>query len=119
MAKESTKALNERIKAAYLEKVIEMFTESGEEVLRTASNEIAIPVVDKEGNEKWVVCVVKIPTGTRQGEEYDGYSTAEDYQMKQEAKRAKAEAKAEKAAKDKAKREAKAKEKKEEEQDES
>lgn len=110
MAK-TPKVLNEEIKVRFLDGVGEHLTNAGEEVLRVGSNEIALPVVDEEGNEKWLVLTFKVPTGTRDGDAYDGYSMAEDYQMKLADKEAKAKAKAEKAAKDKAKREAKAKEK--------
>ena len=107
----TTKVLNEEIKARFLEGVSEHLTNVGEEVLRGGSNEIALPVVDEAGNEKWLVLTFKVPTGSRDGDAYDGYSMAEDYQMKCAEKAEKAKAKAEKTAKDKAKREAKAKEK--------
>ena len=110
MAK-TAKVLNEEIKVRFLEGVSEHLTQCGEEVLRVGSNEIALPVVDEDGNEKWLVLTFKVPTGSRDGDAYDGYSMAEDYKMKLTEKEAKAKAKAEKAAKDKAKREAKVKEK--------
>jgi hypothetical protein len=112
MAK-TTKILNEEIKIRFLEGVSEHLTNVGEEVLRVGSNEIALPVVDEDGNEKWLVLTFKVPTGSRDGDAYDGYSMAEDYQMKLAEKEAKAKTKAEKAEKDKAKRE-KAKKEKEE-----
>jgi hypothetical protein len=110
MAK-TAKVLNDEIKVRFLEGVAEHLTNIGEDVVRTGSNEIAIPVLDEEGNEKWLVLTFKVPTGSRDGDAYDGYSMAEDYAMKQVEKAEKAKAKAEKAEKDKAKREAKAKEK--------
>ena len=110
MAKTS-KVLNEEIKIRFLEGVSEHLTNVGEEVLRVGSNEIALPVVDEDGNEKWLVLTFKVPTGSRDGDAYDGYSMAEDYQMKQTEKKAKAEAKAKETAKNKAKAEAKKKEK--------
>ena len=110
MAK-TAKILNEEIKIRFLEGVSEHLTDVGEEVLRVGSNEIALPVVDEDGNEKWLVLTFKVPTGSRDGDAYDGYSMAEDYKMRCEDKERKAKEKAEKAAKDKAKREAKAKEK--------
>lgn len=113
MAK-TQKVLNDEIKLRFLENIVEHLTNCGEEVVRTASNEIAIPTLDEEGNEKWVVIPFKVPTGSRDGEAYDGYSVAEDYQMKQTEKAKKARAKAEKAERDKAKRAEKAKEKAEE-----
>ena len=114
MAK-TAKVLNEEIKVRFLDGIVEHLTQVGEEVLRVGSNEIALPVLDSEDNEKWLVLTFKVPTGSRlDGEPYDGYSAAEDYAMKQIEKAEKAKAKAEKAAKDKAKREAKSKEKAEE-----
>ena len=110
MAK-TTKVLNEEIKSRFLEGVAEHLTNCGEEVLRVGSNEIAVPVVDEDGNEKWLVLTFKVPTGSRDGDAYDGYSMAEDYQMKLKEKAEKQAAKDAKAAADKAKREAKAKEK--------
>ena len=110
MAK-TAKVLNEEIKVRFLNGIVEHLTQVGEEVLRTGSNEIALPVLDTDGNEKWLVLTFKVPTGSRDGDAYDGYSMAEDYKMKLQEKAEKAKAKAEKAEKDKAKREAKAKEK--------
>jgi hypothetical protein len=83
-----------------MEAVAKLLSEQGEEVLRTNSNEIAIPTLDEEGNEEFLVLVFKVPTGSRDGDAYDGYSMAEDYAMKVREK-------AEKAEKDKAKKEAK------------
>lgn len=106
MAKLTRKQLDEEIKLRFLEGVADHLTDVGEEVLRVGSNEIALPVVDTEGEERWLVVTFKVPTGSRDGEAYDGYSMAEDYKMKLEEKAEKEKAKAEKAAKDKAKREA-------------
>lgn len=107
----SRKALREEVKATCVERLIEVFTLADMEVLRTGSNEIALPVVDREGNEDFIVITVKVPIGSRDGDEYDGYSVAEDYRMKCEAKaekaKAAAEKKAAKIARDKAAREAK------------
>ena len=111
MAK-TAKVLNEEIKVRFLEGVSEHLTNVGEEVLRVGSNEIALPVVDGDGNEKWLVLTFKVPTGSRDGDAYDGYAMEEDYQMKLAEKERKAKEKAEKAAKDKAKREAKSEVKK-------
>ena len=100
MAK-TAKVLNEEIKVRFLEGIGEHLAMCGEEVLRVGSNELALPVVDDEGNEKWLVLTFKVPTGSRDGDAYDGYSMAEDYQMKQAEKKAKAEAKAKESAKKK------------------
>ena len=75
----------------------------GDETLRTASNEIAVPVVDSEGGEHFIVLTIKIPTGSRDGEAYDGYAAAEDYTMRCNAKAAKQAEKERKAAERKSK----------------
>ena len=113
MAK-TAKVLNEEIKVRFLEGVAEHLAQVGEEVLRVGSNEIALPVLDSEDNEKWLVLTFKVPTGSRDGDAYDGYSMAEDYEMKLKEKAEKQAARDAKAAADKAKREAKAKEKEKE-----
>lgn len=93
MAK-STKVLNDEVRAQYMALVREAMAKAGDEVLEVASNELALPVVDSEGNEKWVVLTVKVPSGSRDGDAYDGYAMAEDWQMRQAAKVAKQAAKA-------------------------
>ena len=107
MAKLTRKQLDEEIKLRFLEGVSEHLENCGEEVLRVKSNEIALPVVDSEGEERWLVLIFKVPTGERGGDPYDGYSMAEDYQMSLEKKAAKAAEKEAEAAKKKAKQEAK------------
>lgn len=109
MAK-TTKVLNDEVRAKYVSIINDALAAAGEEVLVVASNELAIPVVDSEKNDKWVVLTIKVPTGTRDGEEYDGYSMANDYKIKLTNKALKAAEKARKAEADKAKRAAKKKE---------
>lgn len=114
----SQKVLNEKLREKFLEIVGEILKEKDEEVLRTGSNEIAVPCLDEEGNEKFVVLTIKVPTGSRDGDAYDGYSMAEEYEIKQRLKTEKAKETAEKKAKkierDKKLREQKRKEKGEE-----
>lgn len=109
----SKKNLHDALRAQYIERVSKFLADDGEEILITGSNEIALPCVDSDGNDEFIVITFKIPTGSRDGDAYDGYSMAEDYRMKCEAKAEKAKAaekeKAEKIAKDKKKREEKAK----------
>lgn len=113
MAK-SKKQLHEALRNKFLTHFTELLTNEGEEVLRTKSNEIAIPTLDEDGNEEFVVITFKVPTGSRDdGEAYDGYGVAQQYAEDTEAKaekaKAEAEKKARKIARDKAQREAKAK----------
>lgn len=119
MAK-TKKQLHEGIRNKYLALITEFLTEQGEEVLKVKSNEIAIPCLDEEGNEEFIVLTFKVPTGSRDdGEAYDGYGVAEQYaeKVKADEERAKAEAekKAKKIARDKAMREQRAKAKAEHE----
>lgn len=113
----SKKILHDTIRNKYMEMVANFLRDNGEEVLATGSNEFALPCVDAEGNDEYIVMTFKVPKGSRDGEPYDGYSMAEDYKMRLEAKAAKvaenAKKKAEKIKRDeemrKAKAEAKAK----------
>lgn len=94
----SKKATNDALRNQYIDAVMKMLADAGEDVLRVGNNEIAIPVVDAEGEDNYVVFVVKVPTGSRDGEAYDAYGLAQEYEMKQAEKKEKAE----KAAKEKA-----------------
>lgn len=119
MAK-SKKQLHEGIRNKYLALITEYLAAQGEEVLKVKSNEIAIPCLDEEGNEEFIVMTFKVPTGSRDdGEAYDGYGIAEQYSEKVKADEEKAKAEAEKKAKkiekDKVQREARAKAKAEHE----
>ena len=97
MAVSKTK-LNDEIREKYISTVKDFLEKSGEEVLVTGSNEIALPCVDTEGNEKFIVLTFKVPTGTRDGEPYNGYNEASDYAAHLTAKAEKAKAAAEKKA---------------------
>ena len=97
------KKIRDGIRAEWLDFLTEAVQRRGDETLQTASNEFAVPVVDHEGGEHYVVITVKIPTGSRDGEPYDGYAVAQDYTMKCEEKRAKAKENERKTAERKAK----------------
>lgn len=109
----SKTSIKNDLRAKYLERIIDLFKVNGEEVLRTASNKIAFPCVDSDGDDQFILITVTVPSGERGGEPYDGYSEAEAYAMTVANKEAKAKEaaakKAEKIARDKAIREAKAK----------
>ena len=113
MATTSKKSLHNALRAKYIERVSKFLADAGEEVLVTGSNEIALPCVDSEGNDEFIVITFKVPTGSRDGDAYDGYSMAEDFKMKsaEKAEKAKiaAEKKAKKIAQNKKMREEKAK----------
>ena len=100
----SRKVEREIIRNEFLTMVSDFLNLKGEEVLRVKSNEIAVPVVGCEDNEDFLVITFKVPTGANKGTEpYDGYSMAEDYELKLKEKAEKAKANAEKKAKKMAK----------------
>lgn len=98
MEKTNRKALNEGIKEKYYSIITEFLKSYDEEILRTGSAEFAVPVLDAEQNEEWLVVTLKVPTGSRDGDAYDGYAMAEEYRMKCDAKAEKARISAEKKA---------------------
>lgn len=94
-----SKKATDELRAKYLSLVSEMLANAGEDVLRVGTGEIALPVVDSEGNDQYVVLTVKIPSGSRDGEPYDAYGLADDYVRNQAEKAEKAREAAEKKAK--------------------
>lgn len=80
-----TKAqLENKLRNTYLDLIREMVAKEIEtDALTVSASELAIPCLDDEGNEKFVLIKVSIPRGTRNGEggydPYDGYAVAEDY----------------------------------------
>lgn len=97
-----TKAqLETKLRNQYLDMISEMISNQMEtDALPVSASELAIPCLDEEGNEKFVLIKVSIPRGTRNGEggydPYDGYAVAEDYAqdcVEKAQKKADAEAK--------------------------
>lgn len=82
----SAKQLDDKLRNVYLAQVKKYFEDVGEEVLITGTNEICIPCLDEQSNEKFIQIVVKVPKGSRDGESFDGYSLAEEFKIKQELK---------------------------------
>lgn len=103
----SRKVLREQVRNQYIEKIFQFLAEV-EDVGMTASNEFNFPIVDAEGNEDFIVVKVAIPTGSRDGDPYDGYGARNDYQLHLKEKVEKEEkakaAKAKKIARDQEKR---------------
>ena len=90
----SKKVASDTLRAKYVQKLVEAFStyDPDEQMLKAKSNEIAIPTVDCNGDDAWVVFVVKVPKS-----EYDGYDMAQEYIMKTEEKERKAKEKEKKA----------------------
>lgn len=78
----NNRALDNALRENYLKILMDIFEKNGEDVQQTNSNEFAFPILDEEGNEKWIQIVVKVPTGGRDEDGYDGYGVAESYKMK-------------------------------------
>lgn len=77
--------LNSKLIADSIIAVSKALETNGEEVLRVGNGAISYPVVDAEGNEKFVKITFSVPTGSRaDNEPYDGYAEAEDYKFKTE-----------------------------------
>ena len=95
----TAKQYREAVRAEYMDKVKYFLENNKDEVLQVGSNEFAIPVVRGDGEEDYIVLTFKMPTGSRDGDGYDGYAMAADYTFKVEEKRKKAEAAAEAKAK--------------------
>lgn len=80
-----TKAqLENALRNDYLELIKTVLSNEREiDALSVGASEIAVPCLDAEGNEAWVLIRVSVPRGTRNGEggytPYDGYAAAEDY----------------------------------------
>lgn len=107
----TNRILDNELREKVLKTIMEFFAEKNEDVMQTNSNECAFPCVDSDGNDKWIQIVVKVPTGGRDEDGYDGYGVAESYKMKlkeKEEKKKEAETKkAKKIEKDKKIREKK------------
>lgn len=101
--------MKEAKKAEYLKPLMDFFSSNGEEVLQTGSATLAFPICYDNGEEGFMKVTLQIPSGSRDGEPYDGYSEAESYALNQKVKAEKAAAtakkNAEKAARDAAYRE--------------
>jgi len=101
-----TKAqLETALRNTYLSFIAQAISKEMEiDALPVSASELAVPCLDDEGNEKFVLIKVSIPRGTRNGQggydPYDGYAVAEDYAIDLEEKaQKKADAEAKKQAK--------------------
>ena len=78
----NNRILDNELREKILKTIMAFFSEKGEDIMQTNSNECAFPCVDSDGNDKWIQIVVKVPTGSRDEDGYDGYGVAESYQLK-------------------------------------
>ena len=87
------KKTNDALRQMYVTNLMEILSGMGEDPVRVSGSEIAIPVVDGDGEDNYVVFKIQVPTGSRDGDPYDPYALAQEYSMKQAEKAAKAEKK--------------------------
>ena len=83
--------LENKLRNQYLDMIRQMVSEKVDtDALEVSASELAIPCLDDENNEKFVLIKVSIPRGTRNGEggyePYDGYGVAEEYIAAKESK---------------------------------
>lgn len=105
----SKASLETALRNEYLDAICEFISEHfNADVLRVSASEIAVPVVDAEQNEKFILIKTSVPRGTRNGDgtynPYDGYAAADDYAIDladKADKAAKRKEKAERAEKEK------------------
>ena len=76
--------LETKLRNTFLNFITEQVQTSFEtDVLPVSASELAIPCLDEEGNEKFVLIKVSIPRGSRDGnggyDPYDGYEVAKGY----------------------------------------
>lgn len=87
-----TKAqLENALRNTYLSLISQTISNEMEtDALPVSASELAIPCLDEEGNEKFVLIKVSVPRGTRNGQggydPYDGYAASEAYLLEQESK---------------------------------
>ena len=78
------KEATDKLREETLQRVMDYFDE--EDVQRTKSGTVMFPTIDALGNEVFVTITVQIPKGSRNGEAYDGYTEAVNYQLETKQK---------------------------------
>ena len=87
----------DKVRDNIMENVRHLF-ESDFDVLRTGSQELCLPIIGEDNEEGYLVLTFKVPKGSHDGEPYDGYELAGEYQRHCEEQKAKAEVNAKKKA---------------------
>ena len=98
------KQINDELRAQYTNDLMKFLAEKYDtDVCRTAAGTVMIPVVDSEGEGRWIKFSVIIPKDADEEAGTDGYSLAKEYDLKLEAAAERKQKAAEKAAKAQAK----------------
>ena len=98
MVKVSTSELTSKLFGSFDSNAREIESAFGVSIRNRETENGNAVVIDGEGEDSYVVFKVQVPTGSRDGDAYDAYGLAQEYEMKQAEKKEKAE----KAAKEKA-----------------
>ena len=98
----SKASLETALRNEYLDAICEFISDHfNADALRVSASEIAVPVVDAEQNEKFILIKISVPRGTRNGDgtynPYDGYTARDDYAIELAGKADKAAKRKEKA----------------------
>lgn len=108
MPKKTVAQMRTEARENFMKEVMELLQTHKEDItLQYKGNAFSVPRVLENGDEIYIQLAISIPTGTRDGDQFDGYKAHEDYLLDQEAKREAAEERAAKKAKENAERKAK------------
>ena len=100
---------NEKIRDSFIKDLMNFIESQDNEAIRIKNNEVAFPIVYENGDEAFIKIAVSIPSGSRDGDIFDAYSLAEEFQINEKKKagiaKKKAEEKQKKIARDEKQRE--------------
>ena len=108
MPKKTVSQMRTETRDNFMKELMELIqTYRGDDTLPYKGNAFSVPQVLENGDETYVQITVSIPTGTRDGTQFNGYEEHEAFLEKQEYKRIAAEERAAEKAKQTAERKAK------------
>ena len=108
MPKKTVSQMRTETRDSFMKELMELIqTYRGDDTLLYKGNAFSVPQVLENGDETYVQVTVSIPTGTRDGAQFNGYEEHEAFLEKQEYKRIAAEERAAEKAKQTAERKAK------------
>ena len=102
--RKTDKMVNDVARDGMVKALEQVLQANGTEVLKVASNKLAVPFKNELGNEFFFVFTVSVPKGSRDDEAFDGRVEAADFAFRQNEKaKQKAKREAERAKKQKPK----------------